>query len=136
MPHDHGSSADGAAHKGHGHSKSHSHSHGGHGHHHIDPEAGDRKVAAAVGVNLLLTVAQIVGGILSGSLALIADAIHNLSDAMSLIIAFAARKIARRPADAQMTFGYARAETVAALVNYTKVWRGCSIRSPSRAGPW
>ncbi|MBF52421.1 MAG: cation transporter [Confluentimicrobium sp.] len=119
MPHDHGSSADGAAHKGHGHFKSHSHSHGGHGHHHIDPEAGDRKVAAAVGVNLLLTVAQIVGGILSGSLALIADAIHNLSDAMSLIIAFAARKIARRPADAQMTFGYARAETVAALVNYT-----------------
>ncbi|MEQ3625760.1 MAG: cation diffusion facilitator family transporter [Celeribacter sp.] len=101
------------------HDHDHGHSHAGHGHHHIDPEAGDRKVAAAVGVNLLLTVAQIAGGILSGSLALIADAIHNLSDAMSLIIAFAARKIARRPADAQMTFGYARAETVAALVNYT-----------------
>ena len=94
---------------------------GHHHHHHVDPEAGDGRVALAVGINLLLTVAQIVGGILSGSLALIADAIHNLSDAMSLVIAFVARKIARRPADAQMTFGYARAEIVAALVNYTSL---------------
>ncbi|MGC8001602.1 cation diffusion facilitator family transporter, partial [Salmonella enterica] len=50
---------------------------------------------------------------------LIADALHNLSDAMSLVIALAARRIARRPADAAMTFGYGRAEVVAALVNYT-----------------
>lgn len=56
---------------------------------------------------------------MSGSLALIADAIHNLSDAMSLIIAFAARKIAQRPSDCDMTFGYGRAEVVAALINYT-----------------
>ena len=90
-----------------------------HDHAHIDPEAGDRKVAAAVGVNLFLTVAQIVGGTISGSIALIADALHNLSDAISLVIAFAARKIARRPADDRMTFGYGRAEVVAALVNYT-----------------
>jgi cobalt-zinc-cadmium efflux system protein len=90
-----------------------------HHHHHIDPEAGDRKVALAVLVNLGLTVAQIVGGILAGSLALIADALHNLSDAVSLIIAFAARRIARRPADGRMTFGYGRAEVVAALINYT-----------------
>lgn len=93
--------------------------HGHHHHHHIDPEAGDRRVGLAILVNFALTIAQIVGGILSGSLALIADAIHNLSDAFALVIAFAARKIARRPADAHMTFGYARAETVAALINYT-----------------
>ena len=79
-------------------------------HHHVDPEAGDARVFWAVVVNLALTVAQIVGGVLSGSLALIADAIHNLSDALSLAIAFFARKIARRPSDTQMTFGYARAE--------------------------
>jgi cobalt-zinc-cadmium efflux system protein len=98
----------------------HGHNHGhGHGHHHVDLEAGDRRVAGAIAVNLALTLAQIVGGLVSGSLALIADALHNLSDAMSLIIAFAARKIARRPADAEMTFGYGRAEVVAALVNYT-----------------
>ena len=92
----------------------------GHGHHHhVDPEAGDRKVFAAIAVNMGLTVAQIVGGIFSGSLALIADALHNFSDAISLIIAFAARKIARRPRDADMTFGYGRVEVVAALINYT-----------------
>jgi cobalt-zinc-cadmium efflux system protein len=90
-----------------------------HGHAHIDPESGDRRVSIAIWANALLTVAQIVGGILSGSLALIADALHNFSDMASLVIAFAARKIARRPADEHMTFGYGRIEIVAALINYT-----------------
>ncbi|PZX12487.1 cobalt-zinc-cadmium efflux system protein [Palleronia aestuarii] len=90
-----------------------------HGHAHIDPESGDRRVSIAIWANGLLTVAQIVGGILSGSLALIADALHNFSDMASLVIAFAARKIARRPADERMTFGYGRVEIVAALINYT-----------------
>lgn len=89
------------------------------GHRHADAEAGDRRVLLAIVVNVLLTAAQIVGGVLAGSLALIADAIHNLSDALSLVIAFAARKVARRPSDPSMTFGYARIEVVAALVNYT-----------------
>jgi cobalt-zinc-cadmium efflux system protein len=90
-----------------------------HAHHHHHAVAGDRKVMWSVVVNVLLTVAQIVGGIFAGSLALIADAIHNLSDAVALGLAFAARRIARRPADYGMTFGYGRAEIVAALVNYT-----------------
>ena len=108
----------------------HDHSHGNSGHHHhLDPEAGDRKVALAVVVNLALTVAQVAGGIVSGSVALIADAMHNLSDAVALIIAFLARRIARRPATPEMSFGYGRAEVVAALVNYTtliviSVWLG------------
>ncbi|MCR9110035.1 MAG: cation diffusion facilitator family transporter [Rhodobacteraceae bacterium] len=89
------------------------------GHANIDQKSGDRRVAIAIWSNALLTVAQIVGGIVSGSLALIADALHNLSDMASLVIAFAARKIARRPADARMTFGYGRIEIVAALINYT-----------------
>lgn len=90
-----------------------------HDHGHMDPESGDRRVSIAIWANALLTVAQIVGGILSGSLALIADALHNFSDMASLVIAFVARKIARRPADEQMTFGYGRIEIVAALINYT-----------------
>ncbi|MEH6721556.1 MAG: cation diffusion facilitator family transporter [Aurantimonas endophytica] len=90
-----------------------------HGHAHIDPKSGDRRVSIAIWANALLTVAQIIGGILSGSLALIADALHNFSDMASLVIAFAARKIARRPADETMTFGYGRIEIVAALINYT-----------------
>jgi cobalt-zinc-cadmium efflux system protein len=89
------------------------------GHHHLDPSAGDARVVWAVVANLGLTVAQIIGGILSGSLALIADAIHNLSDALALVIAFMALKIARQPANEKMTFGYGRAEIVAALINYT-----------------
>lgn len=88
-------------------------------HHHVDPNDGDAKVVWAILVNMGLTVAQIIGGIFAGSLALIADALHNFSDAISLIIAFVARKIARRPADKSMTFGYGRAEVVAALINYT-----------------
>jgi len=92
-----------------------------HHHHHVDPGAGDRRVVLAIAVNLGLTLAQIAGGIVSGSLALIADAVHNFSDAISLVIAFAARKIARRPTDASMTFGYGRIEVVAALVNYTSL---------------
>lgn len=109
MPHDH--------HEPHDHS--HAHSHGHHHHQHLSPEAGDRAVGLAVGVNVALTVAEIVGGLLSGSVALIADAIHNLSDAASLAIAWGARRIARRPTDAGMTFGYKRAELIAALINYT-----------------
>ncbi|MDF1802341.1 cation diffusion facilitator family transporter [Thalassovita sp.] len=96
----------------------HDHHHGHH-HHHPDLDSGDKRVAAAVIVNILLTLAQIVAGVLSGSLALIADAIHNLSDALSLVIAFFARRVGKRPADARMTFGYGRAEVVAALINYT-----------------
>ena len=92
-----------------------------HDHAHMEPKEGDRRVAIAIWANGLLTVAQIVGGILSGSLALIADAIHNFSDMASLVIAFGARKIARRPADAKMTFGYGRVEIVAALINYTSL---------------
>ena len=84
-----------------------------------DATAGDRRVLWAVAANLGLTVVQIGAGVLSGSLAMIADAIHNLSDAMALVIALAARRIARRPADADMTFGYGRAEVVGAFVNLT-----------------
>lgn len=80
---------------------------------------GDRRLGLAVAINVGLTVVQVIGGIVSGSLALIADALHNLSDAASLLIAFVARRVARRPADARMSFGYARAEIVAALVNFT-----------------
>ena len=119
MAHDHHGLSQGSGH-GPGHGNEHGHSHpSGHGHHHIDPDAGDARVARAVAVNMALTVAQVIGGILSGSLALIADALHNFSDAIALIIAFFARKIARRPADARMSFGYGRIEVVAALINYT-----------------
>jgi len=89
-----------------------------HKHHHT--EAGDdRQLTVAVIINVLLTIAQIVGGVLSGSLSLIADAFHNLGDAASLAIALFARKIGRRPANHFKTFGYKRAELIAVLINQT-----------------
>ena len=89
-----------------------------HQHHHRKPES-DRGLLVAVGINVLLTLAQIMGGIISGSLSLIADAVHNLIDAASLGIALFARKISRKPADEFKTFGYQRAEVIAALINLT-----------------
>lgn len=87
-----------------------------HAHHDIDI-LGDRRLGIAIAINMLLTLAQVVGGIVSGSLSLIADALHNFSDAASLLIAWVARRIGRRPADHFKTFGYKRAEVIAALIN-------------------
>lgn len=87
------------------------------GHHHTTES--DRRLLGAVFINILLTVAQVIGGIISGSLSLIADALHNLSDAASLGIALFARTISRKPADKTKTFGYQRAEVIAALINLT-----------------
>ena len=114
-------------------------------HSHMEPVEGDRRVAIAIAANALLTVAQILGGVVSGSLALIADAIHNFSDMASLVIAYGARKISRRPANAGMTFGYARIEIVAALINYTSliiigfylVYEGAMrFADPPEVGAW
>lgn len=92
----------------------------GHRHHHGDPsKVGERRLWWAVGANLLLTLAQVIGGLVSGSLSLIADALHNFSDAASLLIALVAIRIGRKPPDQFNTFGYKRAETVAALINLT-----------------
>lgn len=91
-----------------------------HHHHHGDPsEIGERRLWWAVLANMLLTVAQIIGGIISGSLSLVADALHNFSDAASLLIALVAIRIGRKPPDQFKTFGYKRAETIAALINLT-----------------
>lgn len=84
-----------------------------------DADNGDLRVVAAIWANGLLTLAQVAGGIYAGSLALVADALHNFSDMAALVIALAARKIARRPANLKMPFGYGRIEVVAALINYT-----------------
>lgn len=93
----------------------HDHTHH-HGHDHAP--ASDRGLVVAVVINVGLSVAQIIGGIAAASMALIADGVHNLSDAVSLVMAFGARKLARRPATATFSFGFGRAEIVAALVNF------------------
>lgn len=79
----------------------------------------DRKLSIAVLINILLTVAQVVGGVLSGSLSLVADALHNLSDAGAIVIAVIARKIGNKNANESMTYGYKRAEILGVLINST-----------------
>ena len=91
---------------------SHSHRHS-YGHSHT----ANGKLTLAVFINVLLTIVQIVGGVLSGSLSLIADALHNLSDAGAIVIAIFARKISAKNADENMTFGYQRAEIIGTLIN-------------------
>ncbi len=105
-----------------------------HNHQHAE-EMGDRRLIIAIVINMLLTLAQVIGGIISGSLSLIADALHNFSDAASLLIAWVARKIGRQPPDLFKTFGYKRAEVIATLINlvslviigiyliYEAIWR-------------
>jgi len=68
-------------------------------------------------INILLSIFQIIGGILSGSLSLIADALHNFSDAITIGLGLFARIIGRRPADEIRSFGYKRAEMIAAFIN-------------------
>ncbi len=68
-------------------------------------------------LNLLITIAQVVGGIISGSLALISDALHNFSDVLSLVFSLFAHKLSRRKASIEHTFGYKRAEILAAFIN-------------------
>jgi cobalt-zinc-cadmium efflux system protein len=80
---------------------------------------GIRRLILALFVNLVLTVVQVIGGIISGSLALVADALHNFSDAAALLITLIARKWSEKPADENRTFGYKRAELIGAMINLT-----------------
>ena len=89
------------------------------GHAHDLSGVSDSRLLWAVGLNQLLTIGQIVAGIFSGSLALMADALHNFNDAMALLIAYVARRVSRRQATKAFTFGYRRAELIGAMINLT-----------------
>ena len=77
----------------------------------------ESRLIVSAGLNFATTVAQIIGGILSGSLSLISDALHNLSDTVALVISFFAVRLAKRKNTEAQTFGYKRAEILAALFN-------------------
>ncbi|MBC7847573.1 MAG: cation transporter [Flavobacterium sp.] len=92
----------------------HHHGHN-HGHHHHQVEG--KNLLFSIVLNIVITVAQVIGGILSGSLALISDALHNFSDVLSLVFSYVAHKLSRKKASVNQTFGYKRAELIAAFVN-------------------
>ena len=93
---------------------SHNHSHN-HSHSHTDLKG--RNLFISILLNIVITVAQVIGGLVSGSLALLSDALHNFSDVVSLIISYIAEKLSKRKASFQKTFGYKRAEILAAFIN-------------------
>lgn len=86
-----------------------------HSHHHHSVEG--KNLLISIVLNIVITVSQIIGGILSGSLALLSDALHNFSDVLSLVFSFFAHKLSRKKASLNQTFGYKRAELIAAFVN-------------------
>lgn len=87
-----------------------------HAHHHQHETQG-KNLLFSILLNLSITIAQLIGGIISGSLALISDALHNFSDVLSLGFSFIAHKLSRKKATENQTFGYKRAELIAAFVN-------------------
>ncbi len=84
-------------------------------HHHHDVSG--KNLFITIILNIIITLSQIVGGIISGSLALLSDAMHNFSDVLALFIAYFANRLAARPNSKAKTFGYKRAEILAALFN-------------------
>ncbi len=83
-------------------------------HHHA---VSGKNLLLTIILNIIITISQIIGGVLSGSLALLSDAMHNFSDVLSLVVAYIANRLAARPNTQEKTFGYKRAEILAAFFN-------------------
>ena len=75
------------------------------------------KFAFVTMLNISITVVEIVGGLLAGSLALVTDAIHNFGDSLSIVLSYSAQRIGQRDQDERATFGYHRVEILTAFVN-------------------
>lgn len=87
-----------------------------HHHHEVNPQTITYLFYSFI-INMLLSVVEIVAGIIAGSVALIGDALHNTSDAFSILIAIIAYKIGVKKADSHFTYGFKRAETIGGFVN-------------------
>jgi len=89
-----------------------------HSHHHVDmQDTSGSRLLMTLGLNFIIPIAQVIGGVLANSVALISDATHNFSDFAAILISYIAFRIGRKGATAQNTFGYRRAEILAALIN-------------------
>ncbi|WP_036380857.1 cation diffusion facilitator family transporter [Muricauda sp. MAR_2010_75] len=93
------------------------HHHHNHGHSHAHNDLKGRNLLISILLNIAITVSQVIGGLISGSLALLSDALHNFSDVLSLIISYVATIFGKKKASSLKTFGYKRAEIMAAFVN-------------------
>src|ERR1700722_9053400 len=121
--HDHDQDHGGHGHADHGHGDDHGH---GHDHAHgIATQGINTRMAIAVGLNLAFVVIEGGFGFVSNSVALIADAGHNLSDVLGLMCAWAAMILGRRPPGARFTYGLGRSSVLAALANAVLLLLAC-----------
>lgn len=89
------------------HNHEHNHSH----------EISGKNIGIAIFLNIVITIAQIIGGLLSGSMALLTDAFHNLSDVISLFLSYITNRIAKKKPTINQTYGFKRAEILSAFIN-------------------
>jgi len=90
----------------------------GHHHSHQHGQLSGNRLLFSIVLNIIITITQVIGGIISGSLALISDAVHNLSDVISLIISYVANILSNKKKQTlHQTFGFKRAEIIAAFIN-------------------
>lgn len=93
------------------------HNHHGHSHIHTEEENTEKNLLLSALLNLLVTVAEVIGGLVSNSLALLSDALHNLGDTSAIFIAYLANLISKKEGTSKKTFGFKRIEILAALFN-------------------
>ena len=89
----------------------------GHDHSHSSTQVSGRNMAIAIILNIIITIGQVIGGLISGSVALLSDALHNFSDVVSLILSYITNRLAKRKSTEQQTYGFKRAEIISAFVN-------------------
>ena len=100
----------------HNHNHNHSHSHS---HNHDVSNVKGINLLITMLLNLIITATEVIGGVYSGSLSLISDALHNLSDALSIVVSYFAIKMSQKSNDEKRTFGYKRSTILAAVINST-----------------
>jgi len=94
----------------------------GHSHHnHSHGNLSTKNLLFSIILNIVITISQFIGGIISGSLSLLSDATHNLTDVFSLVISFVAAKLKHKKQTEHQTFGFKRAEIIAAFINATSL---------------
>jgi len=98
-----------------------------HHHHHISENSTSTRLLITLALNFIIPVVQIIGGIAAHSMALISDATHNFSDFTAILISYIALKISKKGASLQNTFGYRRAEILAALLNVAILFGASAI---------
>lgn len=88
-----------------------------HNHSHNTEVTSEKNLFITMSLNFLITIAEVIGGFISGSLSLISDALHNFSDGITIIITYIAMRLSKKPKTSKYTFGLKRAEIIAAIIN-------------------